>query len=310
MIGIYKIENIINGKVYVGQSVNIKQRWAEHRSMLRNNYHENQHLQNAWNKYGEENFIHSIIEECTQEQLNEREKYWMDYYESYKREKGYNISMKENGVIYNPILQFDLSGNFIKEWNAPSEAARITGICVNTIYGCLNKQHKNAGKYIWIRKTDYENDNSLSWYLTNQVYKNVLQYDLDGNLIKQWNTLSEAVKEYGSTVAQCCVHETLTAYGYIWKYTNDPIEIDGEYLFKVAHRNRNGNKPFLQLDNNGNVVREYYSLKDATELGYSEQMIYECYNGKKKKYKGYIWCLVKDKDKYTLDVCRKILDQD
>lgn len=308
MIGIYKIENKVNGKVYVGQSINIEQRWAGHRSMLRHNHHENQHLQNAWNKYGENNFQFLVVEECSKKLLNNREKYWINYYESYNDKNGYNISMEENGIIYNPILQFDLSGNYIREWDRPIEASNETGICVNTIYGCLNKKYKNAGKYIWIKKSDYINKNSLSWYFENQLYRSVLQYNLNGSLIKEWNTLYEAKKQYGDGIGQCCVHETLSAYGYIWKYKNDPIEINDEYIYKISHRNRNGNKPFLQLDKNGNVIQEYYSLRDATKLGYSERMIYECYNGKRQKYRGYIWCLVKDKEKYTPEVCKKILN--
>lgn len=60
--GIYKIVNITNSKVYIGQSNNIKKRWTEHRSALNNNRHVNVHLQNAWNKYGENNFEFVIIE--------------------------------------------------------------------------------------------------------------------------------------------------------------------------------------------------------------------------------------------------------
>ena len=61
MVGIYKIVNKKNNKVYIGQSVNIKQRWALHKSELRNKYHENVYLQNAWNKYGKDNFIFEPI---------------------------------------------------------------------------------------------------------------------------------------------------------------------------------------------------------------------------------------------------------
>ena len=56
MIGIYKIENKINGKVYIGQSNNIIRRWEEHISKLNNNSHENKILQYSWNKYGMYNF--------------------------------------------------------------------------------------------------------------------------------------------------------------------------------------------------------------------------------------------------------------
>ena len=51
MIGIYKIENKVNGKVYIGQSVNIKKRWKQHKYELNSNNHVNKHLQASWNKY-------------------------------------------------------------------------------------------------------------------------------------------------------------------------------------------------------------------------------------------------------------------
>lgn len=80
-IGIYKIENLINGKVYIGQTKEkFQRRYWLHRWQLRNNSHDNTHLQRAWNKYGEENFSFEIIEILTEDKLNEREKYWIKYY--------------------------------------------------------------------------------------------------------------------------------------------------------------------------------------------------------------------------------------
>jgi group I intron endonuclease len=72
--GIYKIENIINNKVYIGQSVNVSSRKSQHWYALKNNKHGNTHLQNAWNKYGEENFIFKIILYCEQFELTRYEK--------------------------------------------------------------------------------------------------------------------------------------------------------------------------------------------------------------------------------------------
>ena len=72
MIGIYKIKNKVNGKVYIGQSIRIEKRWIDHKKTLRSNSHRNIYLQNAWNKYGEENFIHEIIEECDISELNDK----------------------------------------------------------------------------------------------------------------------------------------------------------------------------------------------------------------------------------------------
>lgn len=61
--GIYKIECSTTGVVYVGStSVSFKKRWRKHRQRLRHNYHENSYLQNAWNKYGEDNFVFGTVE--------------------------------------------------------------------------------------------------------------------------------------------------------------------------------------------------------------------------------------------------------
>lgn len=90
MIGIYKIQNIINNKVYIGQSVDIELRWKEHLYALSKNIHENKHLQNAWNKYGESNFTFTIVEECEEENLTEKEQYYIDLYGGINSESNYN----------------------------------------------------------------------------------------------------------------------------------------------------------------------------------------------------------------------------
>lgn len=93
--GIYKIENLVDGKVYIGQSVNLQNRLTSHKSDLKHNRHHNTYLQHAYNKYGVENFDFSIIHECSIEELDELERYYIvDVYDSTNRDKGYN---RENG---------------------------------------------------------------------------------------------------------------------------------------------------------------------------------------------------------------------
>lgn len=95
--GIYKITNIINNKVYIGQSNWLKKRIGCHKNKLRKNIHENSHLQTSWNKYGEENFIFEIIEICEESLLNEREMYWISFYNSSSKDSGYNKSLGGDG---------------------------------------------------------------------------------------------------------------------------------------------------------------------------------------------------------------------
>ena len=63
--GIYKIENSENGKFYIGSSDDIHRRFGRHISDLRRNKHDNAHLQNAWNKYGEKSFDFEVVRVCS-----------------------------------------------------------------------------------------------------------------------------------------------------------------------------------------------------------------------------------------------------
>ena len=85
VIGIYKITNILNNLIYVGQSTNIYKRWSNHRSNGFNikSREYNIPLYQDFRKYGFENFKFEIIEECLKEELNEKEQYWIEYYDSF-----------------------------------------------------------------------------------------------------------------------------------------------------------------------------------------------------------------------------------
>lgn len=100
MIGIYKITNKINGKVYVGQSVDIESRFRKHRSApfnpTDNSY--SGHFYSAIRKYSLENFSFEVLEECLKSDLDYREKYWIAYFDSYNPEKGYNETKGGQGT--------------------------------------------------------------------------------------------------------------------------------------------------------------------------------------------------------------------
>lgn len=91
MVGIYKITNLINKKVYIGQSINIEKRFIAHKSVYKNYKAHNYEypLYRAMRKYGFENFQFEILEECSIKDLDEKEKYYIKYYNS-KLPNGYN----------------------------------------------------------------------------------------------------------------------------------------------------------------------------------------------------------------------------
>ena len=91
MIGIYKIVNILNNKIYIGKSSDIEKRWKEHiRHSKSEHSRRKSPIHKAINKYGKENFTIELIEEVEATKLDEREVYWISFYDSYN--KGYNCT--------------------------------------------------------------------------------------------------------------------------------------------------------------------------------------------------------------------------
>ena len=98
LTGIYSIKNLINNKVYIGQSTQLEKRLSWHRQALNRNDHHNKHLQNSWNKYGSESFVFNIVCECSENELDGLEKYYIDLYHSTDIRFGYN---EESGGCIN-----------------------------------------------------------------------------------------------------------------------------------------------------------------------------------------------------------------
>lgn len=88
--GIYSITNLINNKKYIGQSVDVYTRWRNHKSALKHNRHNNEHLQNAWNTYGSQNFIFEILEICNIDEIDDIEQRYIELFDTVNSEYGYN----------------------------------------------------------------------------------------------------------------------------------------------------------------------------------------------------------------------------
>lgn len=99
MVGIYKIYNTKNNKIYIGQSVNIKRRWTQHINKIGI---DNSPLHNAMGYYGVDNFTFEVVEECLVEDLDTKEKYWIEFYNSIIP-NGYNVSyggQRDKGAVF------------------------------------------------------------------------------------------------------------------------------------------------------------------------------------------------------------------
>jgi group I intron endonuclease len=99
IIGIYKIYNKINNKVYIGSATDIKKRWRDHKWYLRHNKHHNLHLQSSWNKYGAEAFEFSILLECEVKNLLIEELKFILLHNSFNNNHGYNVNDPEHKFL-------------------------------------------------------------------------------------------------------------------------------------------------------------------------------------------------------------------
>lgn len=97
--GVYQIRCTENGKIYIGSSIRIRSRISRHLMDLRRNVHSNQHLQNAFNKYGENKFEAIVLELCDKNKLCVTEQFYLDKLQPYDRLIGYNHYKK----AYSPL---------------------------------------------------------------------------------------------------------------------------------------------------------------------------------------------------------------
>lgn len=157
-----------------------------------------------------------LIEQCSILESNAREKYWIE-----KLKPLFNIMMNNNikhiEFISNMrsiiIYQYDIGGNFIKEWKSITEAAKTLNIENGNICAAANHKRKLAGIWQW----SYVKEEKLHPYKKEIFSKKVHKYDINGNYIKSYNNAKETgVKN--KLISKCCNGDLKTVYGFRYSF--------------------------------------------------------------------------------------------
>ena len=318
IIGVYRITNKANGKVYIGSSVDIKGRWNSHISDLSRGVHRNQYLQNAWNKYGKDNFVFEIIEKCSKDEINLREQYWIDTYNASIRDKGYNIlPTAYSNLGFKPSKETiqRMSDAMYKRWSNEEykQNAKINNLTQKRLqeHGTegfitsnkltkeealeiFNNQNEDvetlAKKYNVTPTAIHDIWKGKTWYIyTNKEYVKThtnLSVESVLNIVDEYQnknvSIEDIARKYNTRVSN--IRNILR--GLTW------TEITGIKPNKLPRKSQSF--PLYQIDVNGNVVNYFESSDVASEkTGYNARTIRRaCLNHT--IYKGYEWIYKKD----------------
>lgn len=245
---IYKITNDINHKVYIGQTVQpLYGRWSMHKHRARCGY--KTHLYSAMNKYGIDAFSIEEIEKCPNSILDDRERYWIRYYNSYN--SGYNETLggqdSKRMYVYEEICECLLNG---EEKNTVAEKFHCSRKTVyNACVSILGDNPKNIFKQYWKAKVvkyykagltpreitekvpqsfatvyTYLREEGFTFGIRTEIMKKLKQqriYQLDksGKELNVFNTIKEASKETGTSIyeIQKSINDHIVNGKYIWR---------------------------------------------------------------------------------------------
>ena len=275
-MGIYFIRNTKTGSAYVGSSVNsFNKRWGDHRYMLRNNIHPNRHLQNAWNKYGEESFLFEIAETIeNDEMILQREQYWMDVF--FDAHKCYNIRPKaesNRGIKWSKESK-DLLSDIVKNYMSDSEYYKKWYAARND--PDVNRRISNAAKKRW---SNPEFKRKISRIQSYKIWDGFISPE--GIEYRNIENLVEFCEDHGVSY----VGLRSLVYGNI-------VSHQGWVLANPIDDNRKARKPYTKEFNFiGLDGEEYKNITNLAEfartIGVNKTGLQRVHAGKAEQFKGW-----------------------
>lgn len=138
-----------------------------------------------------------------------------------------------------PIIALNLDGTFSKEYESASKAAKELGFRTDSAIGnALKGRSKSAGGYLWVYKKDYDPNKTYS-YNPKKKGIAVFQFDLEGNLIKEWDSIAQFsnTEGYSENGVRAAIKNKKVYHDYYWSMSNtiDVSEYEKYFKFEVTN---------------------------------------------------------------------------
>jgi NUMOD1 domain len=172
------------------------------------------------------NVSESSISSCCKHKYGHKSHggYLWVYKEEYDPNKTYTYNPDNNA---RPIIQFDVNGDFIKEWPSAIEINKTLGIRRSGICSCCNGTYHSCNGYIWRYKDEVKNTKHIK-VEKRKIPVPVVQLDLNGNYINRFNNCTKAASSIGiksnSHIVKCCNNKEKTAYGFKWMFEHEYVK--------------------------------------------------------------------------------------
>ena len=214
----YKVTNKENNKIYIGQTIqNPKQRWRHHLEEAK--LGSDLKFHKALRKYGKDLFSWEVLEIVNENELNEREKYWISYFDSYKN--GYNSTEGGDNPPRNDVSVICLETlQIFKSCVSAGESLNISSV---HIAECAKGEcgRVTAGGYHWMKLSEYEEKGPIFRKTGNELSsKKILCIETN----TAYNSILEASKDTGlsrSTIKRICDSKVKNPQKFHWSYIED-----------------------------------------------------------------------------------------
>ncbi len=288
---VYKTTNLINNKIYVGvhrTNPDINDGYIGCGVSKKDKKKNKKGFTKAVAKYGYENFRRETLFEYPDTEEGMKQAYAKEAeivtIEFVKRKDTYNLVVggkcNLHETLKKEIAQYTIDGKFIRTWESIEEAQQMLNL--NAISSNLIGRSKYCGKFQWKYYTGDDSDIDP----VEAKEKNVFQFDLQGNLVKRWKSLTEASSQFPNpssakvAISNNCLGRTKQSFGYYWSYKNKFELKPNKHLSPVAKYN-----------DEGEFIESYTSIKEAGDANgiKNPSNIISAIKGTQKRCGGFRW---------------------